>query len=89
MIERGVFDLKKNQLIYGTYKKKEWDRIIAIFRENNIEFTEDVHIHVFQVMEEGAFRKYVWEFRFLVSYVTPEEERIIRRKRDLLKKLYY
>lgn len=81
--------MKKTQLIYGTYNKKEFDRIIAIYKECNVEYVEDVHIHTFNVIEEGGMRKYTWYFHCLESYVTPEEERRIRKKRDLLKKIYF
>lgn len=89
LLEREVSYLKKSLLIYGTYNRKEWDRIVAIYNENNVEFTEEEHVHVFTLMEEGRLNKYEWRFYRLVSYVMPEEERIIRRKRNLLKKLYY
>ena len=81
--------MNKTQLIYGTYRKKEWDRITAIYKEANVEYTEGVHTHTFQVMEEGVPKRYTWYFYHLTSYVTPEEERVIRRKRDRLKKIYF
>ena len=75
------------KLIYGTYKTKERNRILEIFDELGVEYTASEHTHAHGANKRPE-EKDVWCFYQLESTVTPEQEKRIRRKRDLLKKLY-
>jgi len=79
--------METSLLIYGTYKVKEWNRILKIFDDAGVEYTTSEHITI-----HGANKKReeqdVWCFYQIESHVTPDQEKLIRRKRDLLKKLY-
>ena len=77
--------MEKTLLIYGTYKLREWEGIVRIFEECGTAYEEDEHIHAFR-LEDGKYD--IWHFRFLKAMVTKEEETVIRRKRDRLKKIY-
>jgi hypothetical protein len=43
--------LKRNLLIYGTYKKKEFGQIVLIYIKNGVDYVERVHEHSFVIME--------------------------------------
>ena len=77
--------MNKTKLIYGTYNQKKWDKILDIFEETGVEYKEDVHIHTHGV---NTRERDTWYFHFLESYVTPEEEKLIREKMYLLNKRY-
>ena len=38
--------MEKHRLIYGTYRQMEWEQIVAIFEELNVEYKEIGRAHV-------------------------------------------
>ena len=78
--------MKKCRLVYGTYNKKEWERIVAIFDKSSVEYNISTHIRVF-TDENGRFRD-EWIFNQLEACVSPEEEESIKKQRNLLKKIF-
>ena len=79
--------MKKTALTYGTYRPKEMDAIIEIYEDCGVEYqlVQNIHTHG---ANKPKNEKDTWCFYRLDSQVTPEEERRIRSKRDLLKKRY-
>ena len=78
--------MKRNRLIYGTYNKKEWNRIIEIFEESGVEYSTSIHTRVFT--DENGRYKDEWTFNQLEAWVSSEEEGFIKKKRNLLKKIF-
>ena len=76
---------KKSKLIYGTYRLKEWEQILAIFEELGVGYEQCIHIHSFKTWTGDED---VWYFRQLEARVDKETELEIRKRRDLLKKFY-
>ena len=79
--------MNKTKLVYGSYKLKEMDEIIEIFEECGVEYELYKHVHTHGA-NKPSNEKDSWTFYQLESDVTPEEESVIRPKRDLLKKRY-
>ncbi|MBR2762057.1 MAG: hypothetical protein IKE16_08600 [Solobacterium sp.] len=77
--------MEKHRLIYGTYRQKEWEQIVAIFEELNVEYKESLHIHSFKTWTGDED---VWYFHQLETAVDKPTELEIRRRRDPLKKFY-
>ena len=77
--------MDKTTLVYGTYNHKEWNRILDVFEEAGVEYKEDMHVHTHGT---NTRERDTWYFYFLESEVTPEEEKLIREKMNLLKKRY-
>ncbi len=81
--------MKKNLLIYGTYNRKEWTKIKEICEALNIDYKEYEHeyMHIDRTAPYEERKNYRTFWR-LESYVTPEEEKMIRTQREILKKRY-
>ena len=76
---------QKTRLIYGTYRRKEWEKIVELFHDMEVPYRQSVRYHAFQTWSGDED---VWTFHQLEAEVDRETEKEIRRRRDLLKKRY-
>lgn len=84
MDEEKTEQTEKKRLIYGTYNRKEWEKILDIFEELEIPYKEGVHVTTHGERPDTD----AWYFYHLEAEVDAEQEKNIRTRRDLLKKLY-
>ena len=79
--------MKKTKLIYGTYSHKEFLEIISIFEDSKADYELYEHVHTHGANKPSHERDR-WFFNRIESIVSPDEEYIIRQKRNLMKKRY-
>ncbi len=77
--------MKTTKLVFGTYRRREWERIVEIFEDAGVPFQEGVHVHTHG---SNTFDRDTWYFYHLEADVTPDQEAEILRKRRLLQKRF-